>query len=514
MNDIARGRWGWEGWITSDCGAVSGIYDGHHYAQNHSSQVQLALRGGCDIGCDSALTQYGEQAYDEGYITDYDLDLALSRQFASLVRLGYFDSPVNQPYRHYGAERVATTPARRLSLRAALESIVLLKNDGTLPLSRSSVKTIALIGPNANASDSQIGNYNGQACFMHTPLDSLSALQGVTVNYAYGADVNGTTQDGFQTALTAAKSADVIIYVGGINQTIEGEGNDRNTIDLPGQQVALIQQLAQVGKPFIVVLWGGGGVDVSEARDNKAVNAMIWHGYPSQSGGDALVEVLFGRYAPAGKLPVTWYPASYVDAVPMTDQSMRASAGNPGRTYKFYFGNPVFEFGHGLTYSTFSYTIIPEQTAAIYNIDELSINAKLDDKLTDISLTVNVTNTGKVVSEVVVLAFVASNASVEGVSPPYKELFDYARPLLGVGESTTLVFGLSYRVLAHVDQDGHQWLLPGKYKLALNNEEDAVHHIELQGEAVMIEDFPKQNSQRTTPEPVSVKMHRHERGAK
>lgn len=334
MNEVARDRWGWEGWITSDCGAVSGIFDNHHYVQNHSAQVAVTLRGGCDIGCDSALTQYGEQAYADGSIDDYDLDLAMTRQFASLVRLGYFDSPANQPYRHYGHERVATPLARHLSMRAALESIVLLKNDGTLPLDMSAVSTIALIGPNANGSDSQIGNYNGTACFMHTALESMQAMPGVTVNYAFGAEVNGTSQAGFKAAIAAAQSADIIVYVGGINQTIESEGNDRNTIDLPGQQIALIQQLAQVGKPFIVVLWGGGGMDVSDARDNKAVNAMIWQGYPSQSGGDALVDVLFGGWAPAGRLPVTWYPASYVDAVPMTDQSMRASEGNPGRTYK------------------------------------------------------------------------------------------------------------------------------------------------------------------------------------
>lgn len=156
--------------------------------------------------------------------------------------------------------------------------------------------------------------------------------------------------------------------------------------------------------------------------------------------------------------------------------------------------------------------MIDEQTASVYNINDLSANAKVDDKLKDIALTINVTNTGAVLSEVVVLAYVSSNASIDGISPPIKELFDYARPLLTPGESTVLIFGLSYRVLAHVDQDGHQWLLPGKYKLAINNEEAAVHHIELQGEAAMIEDFPKQSNQRTVPAaPVSVEMHRHQR---
>ena len=224
------------------------------------------------------------------------------------------------------------------------------------------------------------------------------------------------------------------------------------------------------------------------------------------------MEVLFGEYAPAGKLPVTWYPASYVDAVPMTDQSMRASSTNPGRTYKFYTGTPVFPFGHGLTYSTFSYVIVDEQTATRYHINDLSANAKLSDRLADIALTVNITNTGSVASEVAVLAYVSSNATVTGVTPPIKELFDYARPMLGVGESTVIVFGLSYRVLAHVDEHGHQWLLPGRYKLVLNNEEDAVQHVELEGEPVMIEEFPTPNNQQAAAaKPVDVDMHRHER---
>ena len=157
---------------------------------------------------------------------------------------------------------------------------MLLKNDGTLPLTRSNVKTIAVIGPNADASDTMYGNYNGKACFMHTPLDSLRALSGVTVNFVHGADINSSSQAGFADALAAAQAADVVVYVGGINAAdIEGEGRDRWFIDLPGQQLALIEQLSQVGKPLIVVLWSGGGVDVSAPRDNKAVNAMIWHGY-------------------------------------------------------------------------------------------------------------------------------------------------------------------------------------------------------------------------------------------
>ena len=492
MNDIARNRWDWDGWITSDCDAVGNIYDSHHYTSNFSTLVQITLRAGCDIDCGGTLSAHGVQAYNDGAITDYDLNLALLRQFSSLVRLGYFDPPERQVYRSYGWEHVNTTGAHLLDRTATLESIVLLKNDANaLPLSTDNVKSIALVGPHANNPGIQEGNYNGRPCFIHTPFSVLSAMQGMTVNYAQGVDVNTTRTSGFDAAVSAAKSSDVIVYVGGIDEQVESEGHDRNTIDLPGQQINLIKQLEATGKPLIVILFGGGGVDITYLRDSSNTHAIIWAGYPAQSGGDALVDVLFGRYSPAGRLPVTWYPAEYVDQVPMTDQSMRSSSSNPGRTYKFYTGKPVFAFGTGLSYTTFQYTTV-DQVRPVYSIADLAPNALADDKQADIALTINVTNSGSVRSDVVVLAFVSSSVSPAGVTPPIKELFDYARVhRLAPGATESIVFGLSYRVLTHIDDKGAAWLLPGKYAIKIQNEEEIVHEFELVGEATMIEALPE-----------------------
>ena len=335
LNDVARGRWGWDGWIVSDCNALTCIEDNHHYVRNHSELVQVTLRSGTDYGCDTAIAEFGAAAVSEGMIEEADLDQALVRQFSSLVRLGYFDDASTQLYRQYSWVDVNTTEHRATALRAAHESVVLLKNDGgVLPLDAFSVRTIALIGPNADDWGAQLGNYAGAACELHTPRTALQSMAGVKVVYVKGVDVTGSDTSGFDAALAAAKAADAIVYVGGLNGTVENEAHDRETIVLPGQQLPLITALAGVGKPLVVMLFGGGGVDISSLRDSAAVPAILWHGYPSQFGGDALVDVLFGRYSPAGRLPVTWYPADYVDQVPMTDQSMRASANNPGRTYK------------------------------------------------------------------------------------------------------------------------------------------------------------------------------------
>ena len=514
MNQIARGRWGWEGWITSDCGAISDILYAHKFVKNGSALVQVALRAGCDIGCDSALTQFGVQAYNDGSINDMDLDRALIRLYSSLIRLGYFDPADVQPYRQYGMERVNTQRSQALARRAALESIVLLKNaKGTLPLSSTAVKSIAIIGPHGNAPDVQYGNYNGVACGISTPFTALSSLPGLNVTLVKGADVNSTDTSGFTAALAAANAADVILYVGGIDGSIEGEGRDRNTIDLPGQQLALLKQLEGVGKPLVVILFSGGGVDVSYLRDSASTGAIIWAGYPSQAGGDALAEVLFGRYSPAGRLPITWYPANYVTQVPMTDQSMRASDSNPGRTYKFYKGQTVFPFGQGLSYSSFSYQTV-ERVQAQYTIAKLIGNARADDRQADVAWTVNVTNTGAVMSDVVVLAFVSSNASFAGVTPPLKELFDYARLRLLPRQSEVVTFGLSYRVLSQVDENGHAWLLPGRYEVKLQNEGEERHVFELVGEATLVEDFPSPGNSPAAdaPAPASTPINKHRRG--
>jgi len=497
MNDVARGRWNWQGWITSDCNAISGILDNHHYVKNHSAQVQVALRGGCDIGCDSALAQYAAAAVADHSINDGDLDLALTRTFVSLVQLGYFDSPVNQPYRQYGADKVATQNSTALSLRAAQESLVLLKNDGFLPLDMSKFKSVAVIGPNADSPGAQIGNYAGRACFMNTPRNSLKTL-GLTVNYAQGCAVNSTSTSGFSDALKAAQNSDFIVYVGGIDGSIEAEAMDRNSIDLPGQQSALIAQLSAVGKPLIVVLMNGGSVDVRREFASSKVNAMIWAGYPSQSGGDAIAQLIAGQFSPAGRLPLTWYPNEYI-SVPMTDQGMRPNAetGNPGRTYKFYTGRAVFPFGYGLSYTTFDYQTLnaPKRKLSIDDLVSAHVGRFDERGVMATTWTVNVTNTGEMTSDVTVLAYVSSSATFEDVTPPIKELYDYTRiHSLAPGQSEIYTFGLSYRVFSSIDKNGHAWLLPGTYRVALQHDSVLAEEFELVGEPYLIEDSPVSNA--------------------
>lgn len=327
---------------------------------------------------------------------------------------------------------------------------------------------------------------------MDTPLFTFSN-SGLKVNAARGCDTNSNVTTGFAAAITAAKASDFIVFMGGLDQSVESEyPNDRTLISLPGMQTALLQELEKVGKPLILILWGGGGVDVTYFKSSALTNAIIWHGYPSQSGGQAMIEAIFGVFSPAGRLPATWYPADYVNQVPMTDQTMRASANNPGRTYKFYTGTPVYPFGAGLTYSSFSCQTVDEMSLQHeYQIESMIDRARLNDQWKDVAWTVNVTNTGKVTSDYVLLGFLLSNGTIEGITPPIKELFDFTRlHNVAPGASQVVVLGLNYRVLSTIDRGGHAWLLPGTYFLQINNEVEAQIEISLRGVPMLLEDFP------------------------
>ena len=249
-----------------------------------------------------------------------------------MVRLGYFDPKEDVPYRQIGWADVATDDAKALALRAATEGLVLLKNNGALPLEApgGSIDTVAVVGPLAAATTQMQGNYFGIAQKIVSPQDGFRGA-GYTVATGAGCDVSCGGAFQFSEALNAARQADAVVYVGGIDVSVEAEGKDRNDITWPGQQLNLISQLAEESgdKPFIVVQLGTM-LDSSEIVSNDGVDALVWGGYPGQDGGTAIANIVSGVSAPAGRLPVTQYPGSYTRDVRMTDMNLRPGDGNPG----------------------------------------------------------------------------------------------------------------------------------------------------------------------------------------
>lgn len=234
------------------------------------------------------------------------------------MRLGYFDG-LAVPYRNLTWADVNTPHAQSLAKQAAVEGITLLKNDnGMLPLKLSNTTSIALIGDWANATTQMQGNYHGVPPYLHGPLYAAQQL-GVTINYATGPSGQGdpTTDGWYPSVWDAANNSDIIIYAGGIDNSVEAEGMDRMSLDWTGAQLDVIGQLAMYGKPMTVLQMGGGQIDSSPIRDNSNISALLWGGYPGQDGGTALFDILTGKSAPAGRLPskfseVLWYANEYL----------------------------------------------------------------------------------------------------------------------------------------------------------------------------------------------------------
>ncbi|KAK6464314.1 glycoside hydrolase superfamily [Scheffersomyces coipomensis] len=491
LQNVIRDYYGLgEGVIVSDCDAIYNIWNPHYYADTPAGAAAAALKAGVDVNCGNTYQLYLGEAYSNGTVTEQELQTALTHQYATLIRLGYFDPAQTQPYRYLGWNDVSTPYAETLAYQAAVEGITLLKNDGTLPFAKS-VKKLALIGPWANATTQMQGNYAGVAPYLISPVQGAQQA-GYEVTYTIGTQINTTSTDGYAAALANAKDADAIVYIGGIDETIEAEAMDRETIVWPGNQLDLISQLSALGKPLVVLQMGGGQVDDTALKTNNNVNSLLWGGYPGQSGGKAIFDILRGNVAPAGRLPSTQYPADYVNQVPMTDMTLRPSATNPGRTYMWYTGTPVYEFGYGLHYTNFTAQLLSPNKQQ-FNIGTLIQASKFHYQFADQAVVtefaVEVANTGKVTSDYSTLLFVQS----QNGPGPYKNksLVSYSRlHNLFPGARQTAVLPVTLGSLSTVDTQGNRYIYPGTYNFTVDVDVKTTFQIELTGQATLIEEFP------------------------
>ncbi len=303
------------------------------------------------------------------------------------------------------------------------------------------------------------------------------------MKFSYGCRVNGTDQSGFAAAIELARLAHTVVFFGGINTVIENEGRDRATIDLPPIQLTLLQEIEKVVRsPVHVVIMSGSSLDLTYIRHSANFASLIWAGYSGQAGGLAIANVIFGQYNPGGRLPITFYPASYVNAVSMTDMQMRPSPTNPGRTYKFYTGQAVYEFGSGLSYTTFVYSWSNDTATSSYSIGTLLQN-NYDGKHALVRLfRVNVTNTGSMAGDDVVLAFVIPpQLLLDGQTPPIKQLFGFERVHLNMNETVEVFFAFDTSALLSIARDGSKWLHRGLYRIMIGKQ--WMHTIELRGKS-------------------------------
>lgn len=492
LDDILRKHWGWtneQQWVTSDCDAVQNVFLPHNYSQTRPGAAAAAFNAGTDIDCGTYYQHHLPAALSQGLINETRLNEALIRQYSSLTRLGYFDGPESL-YRNLSFADVNTPSSQALALKAAAEGIVLLKNDGILPLQITNGTSIALIGDWANATDVMQGNYKGIAPYLRSPLIAAQNL-GADVHYAQGPGGAGDpTTDSWLPVWRAANDADIIIYAGGIDISVEAEGDDRVAIAWTGAQLDVIGELATYGKPMMVLQMGGGQLDSSPIRDNANISALLWGGVPGQDGGTALFDVITGKTPPAGRLPTTQYPSRYTHQIPMTSMALRPNGSLPGRTYKWY-DEAVYEFGYGLHYTNFSAEVSPLRSES-YSIQDLVSNCteQYKDRCAFETVNVNVSNDGDVASDYVTLGFIAGEF---GPAPcPRKSLVNYQR-LFGIqpGASQTARLNLTLASLARVDDRGNLVLYPGDYSLLIDTQPLTTVNFTLTGDETTIDNWPQ-----------------------
>ncbi|KAK5019201.1 hypothetical protein LTR60_001198 [Cryomyces antarcticus] len=501
LQTVLREHWGWtneQQWVVSDCDAVQNIFTPHDYASTREQAAADALNAGTDINCGTYYQNHLPAAFAQGLFNESTVTRSLVRQYSSLIRLGYFDPPEDQPYRALTWSDVDTAASQQLAYQAAVESIVLLKNDGTLPLSLKSNTSIALIGDWANATKQMQGNYFGVAPYLHSPLYAAQQLN-VTVNYAQGIGGQGDpTTNNWLPVWDAADKSDIIIFAGGIDNSVEFEGMDRVSINWSGAQLDMIGQLAQYGKPMVVLQMGGGQIDSSPIVSNPNISALLWGGYPGQDGGVAIMDILTGKKPPAGRLPATQYPSEYIRQVPMTNMSLRPGPNNPGRTYKWYNGTAVFEFGSGMHYTNFSASIASTYNSKNFSISSLTSNCNETymDRCTFRNFAVDVHNTGSVASDYVALGFLTGSF---GPQPyPKKSLVNYQR-LFNVkpASSETVTLNLTLGSLSRIDEMGNRVLYPGDYALMIDTMPLAMVNFTLSGQPAMLDKWPQPPPART-----------------
>ena len=373
--------------------------------------------------------------------------------------------------------------------------MVLLKNDGTLPLNLQG-KTVALIGFWANTTRQMLGGYSGYPPYLHSPVSAASQLN-LTYYYASGpvAPGNITTDTWTVEALTAAAKSDIILYFGGSDTSLASEDKDRDSIAWPKAQLSLLTALSALQKPIIVTQLGDQ-LDATPLLTNPSISALLWAGYPGQSGGTAALNIITGITPPAGRLPVTQYPANYTARLPMTSMSLRATATTPGRTYRWLEpSEAVRPFGYGLHYTTFSARIGEFETLD-FTTD--SLLAGCEERYKDLcpfpaQVSVWISNEGTVTSDYVALLFVRGEF---GPKPyPVKTLVGYARVRgIGAGETKAVVVDVKLGELARVDSNGVRVLYPGKYEFVLDVDGDGERRVvgfEVGGEEVILDDFPQ-----------------------
>lgn len=473
FKETLRGKWGFKGYVVSDCWAISDIYNYHNFVPTPEKAAALSVLAGTDLSCGPEYSSL-IKAVEMGYVTENEINISVKRLFAARFRLGMFDPPSMVKYASIAATDYNTEANRNLAREVSRQSIVLLKNENNILPLTNKIRTIVVIGPYANDTSVLLGNYNGIPSQPITILEGIRKRAGKTVKILYSQGVekpekqvlrpenlNLTKDPLFLEAISITRKADAVIFIGGISPNLEGEemevkvpgfnAGDRTSLDLPENQQQLLLQLKEIGKPIILVLTNGSALSVNWAKENATAIIEAW--YPGEEGGNAVSDVLFGDYNPAGRLPVTFYK-SVNDLPVFEDYSMK------GRTYKYFEGTPVFAFGYGLSYTSFSYNHFAARSAVLTESDTLY-------------LSVNISNTGKLAGDEVVQVYLKQPQDIK--DQPIKALIAFERVYFMKSETKEVPLVVPISRLRHFSPEVNDYAVAkGNYEILIGSASDDI----------------------------------------
>ena len=444
LKDIIRDKWEFKGHIVSDCWAIRDFHENHKVTKTVEESAALALNKGCDLNCGCTYIHL-MKAYNQGLVSEEAIRTAAIRLFTTRFILGMFDET---EYDNLTYLDVETKENLAVAKRASDESIVLLKNDGILPIDTGKTKVISVIGPNADSRECLVGNYYGTSSEYITALEGIrnAAGEDMRILYSDGCDLSRTKPDNLSRdyhriaeAQAIMKRSDLVILVIGLNETLEGEegdeGNqyksgDKPDLLFPKTQRKLIDTVIASGKPFITVVMAGSAMDLSVLNDKSSAILQAW--YPGARGGQSIGDILFGKVNPSGKLPVTFYKDTN-DLPDFEDYSMK------GRTYRYLETEPLYPFGYGLTYG---------------NLDITAVDLEGEDpKNVGLKIKVNVSNTGDIAASEVIQVYLKADDPNEVKNT---RLAAFSRVALGVGETGSVEISIPAESFKVVNDAGER----------------------------------------------------------
>lgn len=465
LADILQTRWGFEGYIVSDCWAIQDFHQNHKITADSAESAAKAIKSGVHLNCGEAFRSLGT-AIERGLIFEREIDQALARILRTRFRLGLFDPVEKVSFNRLSPDIIGSESHVRLAREAAAKSIVLLKNDGVLPLS-ANLSDLLMVGPLAAHAEALLGNYYGLSANLVTAIEGITGKihAGTKLNYVHGFPLLPIDNETPDVAIRMAREAPVTIVVIGSSPLLEGEEGeavlsrnhgDRVDLNIPGNQLDYLRMLRKDNSTKIItVVMGGGPMLMKEVHELS--DAVIFAWYPGEQGGNAIADVLFGDVNPSGRLPIT-FPMSTDDLPPFDSYAMN------GRTYRYATATPMYPFGFGLSYSQFTYSSIGLNRMSFAEKDPVRVSFL-------------VANTSEIEGEEVVQVYLHCVDAPFDV--PVESLVATRRVRVKPGETTKVLMELEPDTFLMHNQRGEKVFVPGDFRITVGGSAPDPRSIEL-----------------------------------